>query len=95
MDNGVIERDVTATRSEYLHGLRQAFPSGLTDEGKVLRVDAGTVALDIMLVEQAPRVIALLRLPRLHVTLRFMRGTPDQQAATLAHMDRTMQRGGG
>lgn len=95
MNTEVIERDVTATRNEYLHGLRQAFPASLADEGNILRVEAGAVAFEIMLVELAPRVIALLRLPQLHVTLRFTRGTPDQQATVLAHMDRTMQRGGG
>ncbi len=95
METLVIERDVSATRNEYLHGLRQAFPTGIEAAGPLLRVVSGAVVLEIMLVEQAPRVIALLRLPRLSVTLRFLQGTPSQHASVLAHMDRTMQRGGG
>lgn len=90
-----LERDVSASRSEYLHGLRLAFPAGVEETGQEILVTDGRATLEITLIEQAPRVIALLRLPRMKVVLRFTQGTPDQQAALLAYMDLAMQRGGG
>lgn len=94
MDTTIV-RDVSASREEYLHGLRLAFPAGIEDRGATIHVGDDTVALEITLEEQAPRVIALLRLPRLKATLRFTRGAPEQQVALLARMDLAMQRGGG
>lgn len=91
-----LERDVSATTQEYLHGLRLAFPSGVevSDDGQV-RVSNAGVCLEIRYSILPPRVIALLRLPRLLVNLRFTSGTPAEQQAMLNYMDRAMQRGGG
>lgn len=91
-----LERDMAATPREFMHGLRLAFPAGIEEqaEGRV-RVESGGACLDIAFTILAPRVIALLQLPRLHVALRFTAGTPAQQQALLARMDLAMQRGGG
>jgi hypothetical protein len=51
--------------------------------------------MEIAIAPLPPRVIALLRLPRLEVRIRFTAGTTEQQQAMLARMDRAMQRGGG
>lgn len=42
-----------------------------------------------------PRQIALVRLPRLHVSYRFSGCSPQQRSAFMAHFDLYLQRGGG
>ncbi len=51
--------------------------------------------MEISLVEGPPRTIANLRLPTLHVTLRFTAGSTAAQQEMLVRMDRAMHRGGG
>ena len=92
---GIIEREVSASREEYCRGVRLAFACQMTEHGTMLRVDDGQATMEIALAAVAPRTIGALALPRLKVTLRFCRGTPQQRAALLARMDRAMQRGGG
>jgi hypothetical protein len=98
METGMIalEREMAATPQEFMHGLRQAFPDGVDvlGEGRVRAVHGGA-CLDIAYSVLPPRVIALLRLPRLQVSLCFTAGTPAQQQALLTRMDLAMQRGGG
>lgn len=88
-------REMTATEKEFRHGLALAFPQGVTESGGILHVAQGGAALEIELETRPARVIAALRLPALHVRIRFVAGTPEQQQEVLAHMDRAMQRGGG
>lgn len=90
-----IEREVSATLDEFRHGLRLAFPGGVSEQKDVIRVRHGLAAMEIVLETLPPRIIALLTLPRLKVTLRGTAGSATEQAAMLAHMDRAMQRGGG
>lgn len=88
-------RDMATTEREFRSGLAFAFPQGVTERDGVLFVAGEGAAMEIVLAPLPPRVIALLRLPRLEVRIRFTAGTPDQRAAMLARMDRAMQRGGG
>lgn len=90
-----LEREVSAQPREFRHGLLLAFPGGVTEVDGILRVTAGPAAMDICLTPLAPRVIAALRLPNLRVSIRFTVGTPPEQQALLARMDRAMHRGGG
>lgn len=88
-------REVTATREEFRHGLRQAFPHGVTEQAGRIRVADGATLLEIELTPQAPRLVASLRLPVLRVALHFSAGSPREQRNLLARLDRAMQRGGG
>ncbi len=90
-----LEREVSAHPGEFRHGLLLAFPGCVTEVGGMLRVAAGPAAMEIFLTPLAPRVIAALRLPSLQVIIRFTAGTPAEQQAMLARMDRAMHRGGG
>lgn len=92
---GLIVREVSATRSEFLHGLRLAFPHGVSEVGDTVRVAFGPAAMEITMTRLPPRVIALLTLPRLKVSLRGTAGNRAEFAALLARMDLAMQRGGG
>jgi hypothetical protein len=92
---GVIEREVSATRSEFLHGLRLAFPGSVSEVGDTVRATFGPAAMEITLTQLPPRLIALLALPRLKVSLRGTAGSDAERAAMLARMDLAMQRGGG
>jgi hypothetical protein len=95
MADDVLIREMGATLQEFRHGLRLAFPAGITERDDGFQVTDGDATLDISLETLPPRVIALLQVPRLKVTLRFTGGSPGQQSALLARMDRAMQRGGG
>lgn len=90
-----LDREVSAHPQEFRRGLLLAFPGCVTEDDGVLRVAAGPAAMEIFLTPKAPRVIAALRLPTLHVKIRFIAGTKAQQKEMLARMDRAMQRGGG
>jgi hypothetical protein len=90
-----LEREVSALPGEFRHGLLLAFPDSVSEDDGMLRVVAGPAAMEICLTPLAPRVIASLRLPRLQVNIRFTAGTPAEQQAMLARMDRAMHRGGG
>jgi hypothetical protein len=51
--------------------------------------------MEIALTELTPRTIALLKLPRMKVSLRGTAGSAEQWTAMLARMDQAMHRGGG
>lgn len=90
-----IEREVWATRAEFRHGLALAFPGGVTErDGRYLVADR-RAAMEIVLTELAPQAIALLKLPRMQVSIRMTAGTAEEKQAMLARMDRAMHRGGG
>lgn len=90
-----LEREMSASRAEFLHGLRLAFATGVEDAGALLKVGDGEAAMEISLTPLPDRTIALLRLPNMRVQIRFTAGSPEKQQAMLARMDRAMQRGGG
>jgi hypothetical protein len=90
-----LEREMSASRKEFLHGLKLAFPHGVEEAGALLKVGDGETAMEIELAALPDLAIALLRLPRIRVSIRFTAGSREQQAAMLARMDRAMQRGGG
>lgn len=95
MSDEMLVRDMATTEREFRHGLDFAFPEGVTAHDGVLLVAHAGAAMEIALAPLPPRIIALLRLPRLEVRIRFTAGTAVQQQAMLARMDRAMQRGGG
>lgn len=94
-DKKALEREVSATPAEFAHGLRNAFPDGLTGGPVEFRVDDGAAAMEIHLVPGPDRVIALLRLPTLKAFIRFTAGDPAARERMLKRMDLAMQRGGG
>lgn len=95
MGDEMLVRDMATTEREFRHGLDFAFPEGVTVRDGVLLVAYAGAAMEIVLAPLPPRVIALLRLPRLEVRIRFTAGTAVQRQAMLARMDRALQRGGG
>ena len=97
MDNDPIialERDVSASRPEFMQGLRLAFPAGIVQQGNGICIETSDSAMAIDLEEIPPRVVGALQLPRLRVRISFTRGSAVAQTALLARMDRAMQRGG-
>lgn len=95
MADEILVRDMATTELEFRSGLAFAFPLGVTERDGAFHIAHADAAMEIRLVPLPPRVIALLRLPRLEVRIHFTAGTPAQQQAMLARMDRAMQRGGG
>lgn len=91
----VLVREVSATPAEFAHGLRNAFPEGLSGGPLHFRVDDGAAAMEICLTPGPDRVIALLRLPTLTARIRFTAGDAEARARMLRRMDLAMQRGGG
>lgn len=95
MSDERLVRDMATTEREFRNGLVFAFPEGVTERDGAFHVAYAGAAMEITLAPLPPRVIALLRLPRLDVRIRFTAGTPEQRSAMLTRMDRAMQRGGG
>lgn len=94
-DGKALEREVSATPAEFAHGLRNAFPEGLSGGPLEFRVNDGSAAMEIRLTPGPDRVIALLRLPTLKASIRFTAGDPAARERMLKRMDLAMQRGGG
>ena len=88
-------REVSATPAEFAHGLRNAFPRGLSGGPLAFRVDDAEATMEIELVPGPDRVIALLRLPSLTARIHFVVGDADARERMLKRMDLAMQRGGG
>ncbi len=89
------ERVISASLAEFVRGLELAFPGAVERRGNTLRIDAfdAVLAIDVEVLE--PVAIALLRLPRLRATFRFVRGTQADRERLFDHLDRATQRGGG
>lgn len=90
-----LDRDCSSTLAEYAHGLRLAFPTGVTGGPTEFDVTDGRARLEVQLEPGPDRVIALMRLPTLRARLRFVDGTPEERQAMLHRMDLAMRRGGG
>ena len=91
-----IERDMGCTEAEWL----RALPAAMGDvpwqqEGAVVLATVGNGSLSISWREGAPRVIALMRMPRLHVVFDFQNVDELDRRAFMKRFDLYMQRGGG
>jgi hypothetical protein len=94
-DLEALAREISATPAEFAHGLRNAFPQGLSGGPLLFQVEDGSAAMEIRLVPGPDRVIALLRLPTLTARIQFMAGDAAARERMLKRMDLAMQRGGG
>jgi hypothetical protein len=92
---GALVRDVTSTLKEFDASLRQAAAGCIEGQAPTYLIKDGEVRLQIDIVPGAERRIALVRLPTLIVTYRFIAGSRGAQEALLARLDRAMHRGGG
>lgn len=86
---------MSASLTEFAHGLRAACPGEVTGGPRDFRVASRGAVLEIRIEPTTPRRIASLELPRLQAFYCFTGGTAEAQASLLAHLDRAMQRGGG
>jgi hypothetical protein len=90
------EREMACTEAEWLRWLPDAIGAcrWRHDDGSAaVEIGRGTLSLDWHAGE--PRVIALVWLPRLHVSFRFEGLQDDQRLAFMKRFDLYMQRGGG
>lgn len=91
----VLTREVTSTLTEFDASLRQAAAGRIEYSAPAYRIAEGEVELEVDVQPGPERRIALIRLPTLRVTYRFVRGSRAAQDALLARLDRAMHRGGG
>ncbi len=90
------ERDMATTEAEWLMRLPLAMGGEtFTREGACAQVVLGSGVLRITWHLLPPRVIALLRMPRLAVQFVFEGVDADARLQFMQHFDLTMQRGGG
>jgi len=90
------EREMGCTEAEWLAWL----PAAIGERewwreaaGATVRIGDGVLRLDWRAGD--PRIIARMRLPRLHVSFRFERLDAAQRLAFMKRFDLYMQRGGG
>lgn len=89
-------REVGATPAEFERSLRLALPEGVRALGDGrFAVTRHGVSLEIGLTRLPERRLGLFALPRLNARYCFASGSLPERAALLAHLDRSMQRGGG
>jgi hypothetical protein len=91
-------RTVSATLDEFVRGVRSAYPEAAcsaTAGGLRCRIEVPPVVLTIDLEPLPPRRIALLALPQLVAAFAFSGGNAGERERVLAHLDRSMHRGGG
>lgn len=87
---------MATTEAEWLMRLPQAIGQLLWDrDGAWVRVRFDAGHLDIRWQTLPPRVIALLRMPRLGVCFDFAGVDADTRLQFMQRFDLTMQRGGG
>jgi hypothetical protein len=89
-------RDMGCTEREWLGWLPNAIgDNAWTQDGASVRVEIGAGGLHLQWQDLPPRVIALMRMPRLQVAFEF-HGLDDAQRYTfMKRFDLYMQRGGG
>jgi hypothetical protein len=89
-------RDMACTEAEWLGWLPRALNGhDWRLNGALLTVPVGDGTLSVRWHTLAPRVIALLKLPRLNVEYDFQGVSPEDRAAFMRRFDLYMQRGGG
>ena len=89
-------REMSCTQAEWLMWLPAAIGQNEwrhEASGAVVKLGHGTLSLDWCI--GAPRVIASVRLPRLHVSFRFENVDEHQRFSFMKRFDLYMQRGGG
>ena len=91
-----IARDMGCTEAEWL----RALPAAMGDvpwrqEGASVWAPLGDGGLHISWRQGEPRVIALMRMPRLHVVFDFQNVDELDRRAFMKRFDLYMQRGGG
>jgi len=90
------DREMGCTEAEWLGWLPAAIGEhAWTREGTGAVVDLSPGRLRLSWRAGEPRVIALLRLPRLHVSFRFEGVEAPARRAFMERFDLYMQRGGG
>ncbi len=90
------ERDMACTEAEWLSWLPRAVGAhGWEQEAGAARVTLADGELRLQWQVQAPRVIALMRLPRLLLRFEFHDVPPAQRLAFMKRFDLYTQRGGG
>ena len=90
------EREMGCTQAEWLRWLPDAIGSHQWQHaGTTALVQVGSGALHLAWKAGDPRVIALVRMPRLHVSFRFEDVDGHARAAFMRRFDLYMQRGGG
>ena len=90
------EREMTCTEMDWLRWLPDAIGEHhwkLQDKSAGVRIGDGALGLKWQVAE--PRVIALVRLPRLLVSFRFAGLDEAQRHAFMKRFDLDLQRGGG
>ena len=90
------ERDMGCTQAEWLGWLPAALGERrwrLQGASAQVDIDAGHLVLEWR--EQAPRTIALMRIPRLSVSFRFEGVSEEIRHRFMKRFDLYMQRGGG
>jgi hypothetical protein len=90
------EREMGCTETEWLMWLPAAIgahPWKREESSATVELSPGSLRLDWRTGE--PRVIALVRLPRLHVSFCFAGRDADQRLVFMKRFDLYMQRGGG
>ncbi|MEA3395467.1 MAG: hypothetical protein U9R55_12640 [Pseudomonadota bacterium] len=90
------ERDMACTETEWLQWLPRAVgPHACQVSGTSAQVAIGEGELRLTWQVMPPRVIALLRLPRLRLDFAFSRLDDAQRHAFMKRFDLYTQRGGG
>ena len=92
----IFDREMGCTEAEWLGWL----PAAIGDkpwllDGESVKVSVGAGSLLLSWQTGSPRVIALLRLPRLLVSFRFSGLDEAERYAFMKRFDLYMQRGGG
>ena len=86
---------MTTTPEVFSRDLHNAFSDGASGGPLNFVVSHGSAVMNILLTPVPDRVIALMRLPTLHVRIKFTAGNAAERKAMLKRMDLYMQRGGG
>lgn len=91
-----LEREMSATVSDILRAVEQAFPGAAVSSGSLgFEVSALGAVMEVRMTPGPDRVIALLRLPTLRLGVRFTEGSPQARARLLERFDLATRRGGG
>lgn len=90
------EREMGCTEADWLRWLPAAIgPRDWSCEAGAAAVQIDTGQLHLRWHAGAPRTIALIRLPRLHVSFRFEGLGAQERRAFMERFDLYLQRGGG
>jgi len=90
------DREMACTEAEWLRWLPAAVGDRAWQAGTGHAcVDIGSGTLRLTWHADAPRAIALVRLPRLMVNFRFEHVPPEDRRVFMRRFDLYMQRGGG